>query len=254
MLKHLYIGLYYSISNYLFDISFKTSWFTCAFLGLKFWKAPNRKIFAVPEEDHLLTWGSGSSSHNLHIHGRKRLRSEDLPPKMYIDDALVPLTEKVDLLKNNIEDIKDQLKEVFKVTKHSMVPLSMKRSFEMTFQCKICRSLMTPPIIFSKCCRSLLGCVSCVDEWYNGPDGLMKNCPNCNTERGYAETIRIAGIDELIGTVRPIFDDPDDAQNSIYSLDWTWTKYLFILNSRIYHSVHLLLSSFITQFINHSVH
>ena len=173
------------------------------FIGLKFWKAPNRRIFAVPEED--IVRGAGPS-HN----GRKRLRTDDLPPDLYMEEALVPLTEKVDSVLNELGSLQVQLKEVFKVTKNSNIPLAMKKSIETTFQCKICRNLMTPPIIFSKCCRSLLGCAACTDEWYSGPTGLMKNCPNCSTERGYAETIRITGIDDFIECVWPMFEDSDD--------------------------------------------
>ena len=68
---------------------------------------------------------------------------------------------------------------------------------------------MTPPVIFTKCCRSLLGCMGCVNEWYSGPDAFTKNCPNCSTERGCVETVRIAGIDEFLEVIRPLYDDSD---------------------------------------------
>ena len=66
-------------------------------IGLKFWKAPNRRIFAV-QEDELVRDMAGSSTGS----GQKRRRVESLPPKVYIDDALAPLTEKVETLVNDI--------------------------------------------------------------------------------------------------------------------------------------------------------
>ena len=45
--------------------------------------------------------------------------------------------------------------------------------------------------------------MACVDEWYGGSDGQMKNCPNCSTERGYAETVRMAGMDDFLESIRP---------------------------------------------------
>ena len=29
---------------------------------------------------------------------------------------------------------------------------------------------MTPPVIFARCCKIILGCQSCVDSWYRGED------------------------------------------------------------------------------------
>ena len=89
--------------------------------GLKFWKAPNRNIFAV-EEDDLVRAVAGPSTGS----GWKRLRMEQLAPELYIDDALAPLTEKVEILVRDMDGIKDQLKEVFVVTKDTKVPLALK--------------------------------------------------------------------------------------------------------------------------------
>ena len=176
-------------------------------IGLKFWKAPNRKIFAV-EEDDLVRDVAGPSTGSA----RKRRRMEQLAPELYIDDALAPLTEKVEMLVRDMDGIKGQLKEVFVVTKDTKVPLALKRSINATFACKICRGVITPPVIFSRCCQSILGCVACIDQWYGGSDGLMKNCPNCSTERGYAETVRMAGMDDFLESIRPLYDSDTEAR------------------------------------------
>ena len=75
---------------------------------MKFWKAPNRRIFAVPDSDL-----AGSSTHNQLK--RKRKGVESLPPELYMDEALVPLTDKVETLVSDVNIIKGQLALVFKV-------------------------------------------------------------------------------------------------------------------------------------------
>jgi hypothetical protein len=75
------------------------------------------------------------------------------------------------------------------------------------FKCKICTSIMRPPVVLGKRCRSLLGCETCIGTWYDsGIEGLMRNCPNCSTPRGYDETMRVAGLDELLNSIRPLYE------------------------------------------------
>ena len=80
------------------------------FIGLKFWKAPNSRIFAVPEEDIVREAGP---PHN----GWKHIRTDDLPPDLYMEEALVPLTENIDSVLNELGSLQVQLKEFFKVKK-----------------------------------------------------------------------------------------------------------------------------------------
>ena len=110
----------YSYSNLAFPF------YPCT--GLKFRKAPNRRIFAVPESDV-----AGPSIQSK----CKRKRVEQLPPELYIEDALVPLTEKVETLVNDMNSIKGQLIQVFKVTKRAKIPPLLKQSINTTFQCNI---------------------------------------------------------------------------------------------------------------------
>ena len=85
------------------------------------------------------------------------------------------------------------------------VPLGFRGLLQDSLKCKICHiSPMKPPIILAKCCRSILGCESCVNRWYEETDALTKLCPGCQGERGYAETIRLHGLDDLLSGIREI--------------------------------------------------
>ena len=38
-----------------------------------------------------------------------------------------------------------------------------------TLKCNICQSSpIRPPVMFTRCCKSILGCERCVDSWYSG--------------------------------------------------------------------------------------
>ena len=78
-------------------------------IGLKFWKAPNRKIVAV-QEDELVQDVAGPSTGS----GQKQRRVE---PDLYIDDASVPLIENFETLVSDTDRIKSHLRQVFAVTK-----------------------------------------------------------------------------------------------------------------------------------------
>ena len=63
---------------------------------------------------------------------------------------------------------------------------------------------MTPPIIISKCCKTVMGCEKCVNEWYSGPDALIKMCPSRRPQRGYNETMLLRGFDNFITELQKV--------------------------------------------------
>ena len=74
---------------------------------------------------------------------------------------------------------------------------------------------MVPPIIFAKCCKTLLGCQTCVDTWYRGEQGQARACPKCRGERAYVETCRIVGLDDFMVKIAPLLqENADDISSS----------------------------------------
>ena len=65
-------------------------------------------------------------------------------------------------------------------------------------------NLCLPSIIATKCCSNLLGCEACVNNWYDGAQGLSKKCPHCNEARGYAFTHQFKGLDEFLVGIRQL--------------------------------------------------
>ena len=69
---------------------------------------------------------------------------------------------------------------------------------------------MTPPVIATKCCKTLLGCEGCINGWYSGEDALTKSCPACRAERGYNDTLIVKGLDDFLEQVKEALDEGDN--------------------------------------------
>lgn len=99
-----------------------------------------------------------------------------------------------------------------KLTNDSKLPPGLKVLLMDTFKCSICHDLITPPVAYSRCCQSIVGCETCIDAWYSGEDGRLKSCPLCRRERSSGETARLNGISDFLENIRGVFvDNKDDA-------------------------------------------
>ena len=107
----------------------------------------------------------------------------------------------------NIKGIKDQLDSLFTVQKTLKVPLALRKIFAEDFQCVCCEGVMKPPIIFSRCCKRLIGCEACIDTWFKGEGARSKQCPHCGTERAFTETSRVNGLDEFLEAIAKLSAD-----------------------------------------------
>ena len=114
--------------------------------------------------------------------------------------------EALENMSKELVELQGKMSRVFELTKSSKVPLGLRELMGEAFKCKICRDMIQPPVIVTKCCKAMLGCDECIKSWY-ASDPLAKNCPGCNTERGYGESMRLHGLDELLTAVKAIEQD-----------------------------------------------
>ena len=120
----------------------------------------------------------------------------------------------MDEVLSEVQGLRKEIGQLFEVNKQLPIPIGLRKVLLETFQCCICQSTMSPPIIFGHCCKSLIGCQACVDHWFRGDGGLMQQaCPRCRTERAYAETCVVKGIDDFLVAIRPLVqsDPPTSA-------------------------------------------
>ena len=43
-----------------------------------------------------------------------------------------------------------------------------------------------------------------MDRWFGGEEGVTRSCPLCHSERAYADTCIVKGLDELLMTIAPL--------------------------------------------------
>ena len=125
-------------------------------------------------------------------------------------DRLDKLICSVNSIKSSIEDINLHTKDT-----KSKLPIGLKRALQDNFKCKICHTQpMQPPVVVAKCCKSILGCESCANSWYSGPDAMAKTCPLCRAERGLSETMILNGLHDFLKILSEIYSkDQDDPGN-----------------------------------------
>ena len=125
------------------------------------------------------------------------------------------LREGIDGIARDIKTLKSDVASLFEVSR-TRVPMGLKKMLIDTFQCTICQSTpMTPPIIFSKCCKSIIGYQECIDKWYCGSEGMGRSCPRCQAERGFTETCRVNGLSEFLEMTEKILDVGDDSDTDL---------------------------------------
>ena len=118
-------------------------------------------------------------------------------------------------IKESISGMEKKLSEILEVNEKMSIPTGLHRSLMDTFMCKVCRNFpMKPPLIYSKCCKSVIGCESCINKWYSGDEALTKVCPLCGSARGYNETAQILGFDEFVQDVEKIMGDSNHSGTS----------------------------------------
>ena len=171
--------------------------------GVSFWKVGSRKLYAVrmmarkrKGAKRVVHVDSGSDSEDKH--GMQAAGIKMAGSARSSDSSLLDLSKQTNEVANDSDTVKDQVKKLLHIDEATAVPISVVNLALTSFKCKICLQFMQPPIIFSSRCGNILGCKTCVDEWYAGPHGLTKNCPVCNRERSLPATHQLHGLDDFL--------------------------------------------------------
>lgn len=141
--------------------------------------------------------------------------SDPRPKRLLKTDRWTKLMDKVDATGNDIEDMKSFTKD-----SKTNLPLKLQNDIREVFKCSICHGMpLKPPVIVAKCCKNIVGCEECVNTWYNGENAMIKTCPLCRAERGYADTMRLNGLDTFINTVSSILNPTAIPSTATYEQD-----------------------------------
>ena len=120
------------------------------FTDITFWKSSARKIYTVSEGSFHRAKSSSQKS------SQKTILEELGEIKSMIDGSLIIVSP-------------EGLRRSIMATELVEPSLS-------AFKCLICQSLTTSPTCISICCKQILGCVSCVQQW------TELRCPHCRNQ------------------------------------------------------------------------
>ena len=80
---------------------------------------------------------------------------------------------------------------------HSIKKLSFLDDIKKVFECVICRSTVSAPLV-SPCCNRIIGCRACVTTWRN----TNTRCPLCSISGRMAQAFELKGIDDFTALFR----------------------------------------------------
>ena len=72
------------------------------------------------------------------------------------------------------------------------------------FKCLICHSLTSGPVCIGNCCKQVLGCGDCLEQWFINNN----SCQHCRADNGNVGTNKVltTAFDELLEKTRSLFD------------------------------------------------
>jgi len=126
---------------------------------LSFWKNNSRKVFAVKEKEISM------------------INTQQESPETNLQSVMVGL--------NRIESKIDVYADLANVCSR-------------VFQCLICLLPAGPDIVFGGCCKQLLGCEGCVQQWFDNND----SCLHCRSEDGSERIIKLNCFAEIIEKIK----------------------------------------------------
>ena len=109
-----------------------------------------------------------------------------------------------------VKELCNDVENVLKLQEDSKLPPGLKLLMGDTFKCCICHGMITPPVAYTRCCRSIAGCEICFDTFFGGEEGRSKCCPLCRKERAANEMSRVNGMGEFLTRIRVFFNDAGD--------------------------------------------
>ena len=174
-------------------------------VGLRFWKVGSRKIYAIKKSAHARPDRGKGRKHQPQETSASDSEEDFIPArKRTVTSGLASLTKEVTLMR-------EELQHLFEINRLTKIPVALHRKLSDTFRCNICQSPITPPVIFARCCKNIVGCSGCVDVWYGGEDGMSKSCPLCRTQRALPETTRLHGLDDFLSALQPLLGNATDS-------------------------------------------
>ncbi|KAK9537991.1 hypothetical protein VZT92_005556 [Zoarces viviparus] len=119
-----------------------------------------------------------------------------------INDETVERVEELVLAAEQLPAIRQSLRELgeyARANKINTVALTDDQvtTVRATFWCLICQDVMDNPVV-AQCCRSVIGCRVCVDQW----TATTPHCPKCRDVDFINRSFALTGMGDIIDALR----------------------------------------------------
>ena len=101
------------------------------------------------------------------------------------------------------------LKKSIILTREEVLSLSrritdtrLESAFLDSFKCLVCHSLSQSPVTVSACCRQVLGCSTCISQWFEENN----RCLHCRAENAQERTVKLNCFLNVLSLSRELFD------------------------------------------------
>jgi len=158
---------------------------------LSFWRVNSRKVFAVKEQSLPIPQEEeGDDVNDVTTNQPSVTLPSELMEvingvKLTLERSIIVSAEEALNLPTNIAD--------------SRLGCQIKR----TFNCLVCRHMSASNITMSMCCKQVLGCKTCIDQWFSN----QESCPHCRDVNGKELSISFNCFSEIIDKCRNMFDN-----------------------------------------------
>nr|XP_024661071.1 uncharacterized protein LOC112436095 [Maylandia zebra] len=131
--------------------------------GSQYWRQNARKILAVPEQDFNCLQGTK----------RKKLSSRKDDDSASLGEVSDKIEELV-LASQSLPAVTAAIKELTDLAVAQKVTTPKLQTLKEGFSCVVCMNIIEDPV-FSLCCRSIIGCKTCVEQWQE----TSQHCAKC---------------------------------------------------------------------------
>ncbi|KAI7796527.1 hypothetical protein IRJ41_000475 [Triplophysa rosa] len=153
--------------------------------GSLYWKQNARKVFVISEQDFPEFQGTK----------RKRSSSRKDDETSGLQDVYEKIEEVV-LASQGLQQVISSIKELSELSSQTsaktLTDVQMQK-IKAAFTCIVCKGPIDQPV-FATCCRSLIGCKLCVDQWM----ATASQCLKCRGEDLSNNVFLAVGLSEVL--------------------------------------------------------
>ncbi|XP_044224762.1 E3 ubiquitin-protein ligase UHRF2-like [Thunnus albacares] len=125
------------------------------------------------------------------------------------DDAagIGEVTERIEelvLASQSLLDVAAAIRELISLaaTQRVILTPSQLHTIKQGFCCVVCLNLIEEPV-FAQCCRSIIGCKTCVERWQQ----TFVHCPKCRGNTAGNNIFEVTGLLEAFSVLRSLFEE-----------------------------------------------